>query len=131
MEEYQQNYQQGYPQPPVPNANYIGFVDAIKICFNKYATFNGRATRAEYWWWVLFTVLVGAVLCWNKYVSGVANLALIIPSLAVAWRRLHDIGKGGGLYFINLIPIIGQIIFIVWCCQPSEPMPNRFGPENC
>lgn len=63
----------------------------------------------------------------GQYVSGVATLAFLVPSLAVSWRRMHDIGKGGGWYFILLIPIVGWILWIVWCCKPSEPCPNRFG----
>lgn len=62
MEQFQNQgcgNQAGFPNvPPTP---YMGFVDAIKVCFNKYATFTGRASRAEYWWWVLFTFVVGAL----------------------------------------------------------------------
>lgn len=119
---------------------YIGFGDAIRICLSKYATFNGRAGRAEYWWWILFTVVVSAVFgvfvalfngsflgtlfLWLNYLVG---LALLVPGLAVAWRRMHDIGKGGGWYFINLIPLVGTIVWIVLCCSKGEPVPNRFG----
>jgi hypothetical protein len=132
MEQFQNQgcgNQAGFPNvPPTP---YMGFVDAIKVCFNKYATFTGRASRAEYWWWVLFTFVVGALCSMfghvGQYISGVASLAFLVPSLAVAWRRMHDIGKGGGWYFIILIPIVGWILWIVWCCKPSEPCPNRFG----
>lgn len=103
MEQFQNQgcgNQAGFPNvPPTP---YMGFVDAIKVCFNKYATFTGRASRAEYWWWVLFTFVVGALCSMfghvGQYVSGVASLAFLVPSLAVAWRRMHDIGKGGGWY---------------------------------
>ncbi|MDE6438618.1 MAG: DUF805 domain-containing protein, partial [Muribaculaceae bacterium] len=94
----------------------------------------GRATRAECWWWELFGVIVGAITGWwgvfgtaGDLLSGLVSLALLLPSLAVCVRRMHDIGKGGGWIFINLIPLVGWIIFIVWCCKPSEPMPNRFG----
>lgn len=111
---------------------YIGFTDAIKICLNKYADFKGRATRAEYWWFFLFTFLAGAVVSWipyvGEYLGGIVSLALIIPSLAVAWRRLHDMGKAGGWYFICLIPLVGIIMLIVWLCKASEPYDNRFGP---
>ncbi len=122
--------QGGFPGQPTP---YMGFVDAIKVCLSKYATFTGRATRAEYWWWVLFGVIVGAVFgilgnsTFALVIRGCVNLALIVPTLAVAWRRMHDIGKGGGWYFIVLIPLVGWIIYIIWCCKPSEPNPNRFG----
>ena len=135
MENYQQA-QQPYGRPTPPPTPYIGFGDAIQICFNKYATFSGRATRAEYWWWYLFTFIVSAVLSWLPSVGiggsicfGLINLALVIPTLAVSWRRMHDIGKGGGYYFINLIPLVGQILWTVWCCKESEPFDNRFGPR--
>jgi len=129
MDNYQQqpDYNMNRPQPQP--YTYIGLVEAVKICFTKYIVFNGRATRAEYWWWTLFTTLVCAVLYWNEYLSGAASLAFLLPSLAVSWRRMHDIGKGGGWYFILLIPVVGWIIWIVWCCQPSEPFDNRFGPQ--
>lgn len=123
--------------PPTPGYNgqsYMSFVDAIKVCFNKYCCFSGRASRAEYWWWVLFTFIVGVVLGWleftgtaGKIIYGLVNLALILPNLGVSVRRMHDIGKGGGYIFINLIPIVGWILWIIWCVKQSEPMPNRFG----
>lgn len=128
---YQDQYGQWRPNPnmPDPNLGTTGFIDAIKICFNKYADFNGRAPRAEYWWWTLFYVLADCVVGWFPILGWAAMVALIIPSLAVTWRRLHDIGKGGGWCFLGLIPFVGQIILIVWMCQPGEPYPNRFGPN--
>lgn len=118
------------PTPP------LTFQDAVKRVFNKYAEFNGRASRAEFWWFFLFTFIVNAVLGilaaitnWGifNYVDGLFGLAVIIPTLAVSWRRLHDIGKAGGWWFINFIPLVGSVIFIIWCAQPSEPRANRFG----
>lgn len=123
------------PQTP-QGAPYIGFTDAIRICFEKYACFTGRATRAEFWWWMLFTWIVAAVTSILTFLGTAGNviyylisLALFLPSLGVAWRRMHDIGKGGGWYFINLIPLVGTIIWIIWCCKESEPFDNRFGPR--
>ncbi|MDE6264257.1 MAG: DUF805 domain-containing protein [Paramuribaculum sp.] len=118
------------PTPP------LTFQDAVKRVFNKYAEFNGRASRAEFWWFILFTFIVSAVLGilsaitgWGvfNYINGLFELAVIIPTLAVSWRRLHDIGKAGGWWFINFIPLVGSVIFIIWCAQPSEPRANRFG----
>lgn len=132
MNDYKQpNYdysQQPGGMPPTPPPVYIGFGDAIRICFQKYATFSGRATRAEYWWFYLFTFIVSMCGVWNEYLTYAISIALLIPTLAVSWRRLHDIGKAGGWYFIGLIPIVGWILLIVWFCRPSEPYPNRFGP---
>ncbi len=129
---YQQPYQQqGYQQPYnnfVPEAPAMSFGTAISTCFQKYATFSGRATRAEFWWWQLFTTLVGLATFWIPFVGFIISLAFLIPNLAVAWRRLHDIGKAGGWYFIGLIPLVGWIFMLIWYCTKSEPFDNRFGP---
>lgn len=110
----------------------------------NYANFSGRASLSQFWWYWLFTVAVSAVFfilgsiftnsngnpSWFiSILSGIVNLALFIPGLAVAVRRMHDIGKGGGWIFINCIPVIGNIWFLILCIQPSQPGPNRFGPE--
>lgn len=106
----------------------VSFGDAIKMAFEKYAQFQGRSSRSEYWFFVLFCYIVGLVAgCISVWLSVVAFLALFIPLLAIVWRRMHDIGKGGGWYFINLIPLVGPIIFLIWCCKESEPAANRFG----
>lgn len=105
------------------------FLESISKCFNNYANFNGRASRAEFWWWFLFCFIVGIVCnLINQWLGSIASLALLVPNLAVAWRRLHDIGRAGGWYFIGLIPLVGWIILIIWLVKPSEPQPNRFGP---
>lgn len=131
---YQQPYQQGYQEQPyqqcaVPEAPAIGFGEAISRCFKNYATFSGRATRAEFWWWQLFSFLVGCVLGWIPILGWLVTLALFLSGLAVAVRRLHDIGKAGGFWFIYLIPLVGSPIFyLIWNCTKSEPQDNRFGP---
>lgn len=121
-------------QNPMPQRPYIGFVEAIQICLNKYADFKGRASRAEFWWFILFMFIVGCFQgilnrfgVFGQIISGLVSLAFIVPKLAVCWRRMHDIGKGGGWWFICFIPVVGWILWIVWCCQPSEQYPNRFG----
>lgn len=137
------NYPQGMPSyngNPQPQSS-LGFVDAIQKCLSNYANFNGRAGIAEYWWFILFTFIVSAVfstlatifakLTILSYIffglSYLASLALLVPTLAVSWRRMHDIGKGGGWFFINFVPLVGTIIWIVMCCKEGERMPNRFG----
>lgn len=126
---YQQQYQQqGYQQPYIQEAPAMGFGEAISTCFKKYATFSGRATRAEFWWFTLFSFIVSIVVCWIPILGQLIGLALFIPGLAVAWRRLHDIGKGGGFYFIGWIPLVGWIFMIIWYTTKSEPFDNRFGP---
>lgn len=127
----QQPYgQQGYQQPfgQMPQAPAMGFFEAITKCFHNYANFNGRATRAEFWWWTLFSFLVGVAIGWLPIIGWIVSIAMLIPGLAVAWRRLHDIGKAGGFYFIGWIPVVGWIFMIIWYCTKSEPFDNRFGP---
>lgn len=110
----------------------VSFGEAINIAFTKYCCFTGRASRSEFWWFMLFCILISAVCTWLSYMVGewityVATIALFLPQLGLSWRRLHDIGKGGGWYFLGLIPLVGQIILIVWYCCESEMYPNRFG----
>ena len=82
----------GYDNDGGPTENsMVGFSQAIKLGFGKYADFGGRATRAEYWWWVLLVVLVG----WVPLIGTLFTLVTFIPSLAVTSRRLHDVGRSG------------------------------------
>ena len=116
----------------------MGFGEAVQSVFSKYATFSGRARRSEYWYFVLLQVIVTAVL--NGLYSATESvafsailvlfdLALLVPSLAVCWRRLHDIGRSGGYYFFVLIPLVGWILLLVWMCQDSQPGANQYGPN--
>jgi uncharacterized membrane protein YhaH (DUF805 family) len=102
------------------------FGESIKTCFSKYADFNGRADRSEYWWFELFCllVIVGAGMV-NETLSNLVSLALALPSLAVGARRLHDIDKSGWWQLLYLIPVIGWIVVIYWAAQPARE-PNRF-----
>lgn len=104
-----------------------GFVSAVKIALSRYADFTGRSTRAEYWWFFLFNFIVSLALGWIPFIGWAVSVALLVPTLAVSWRRMHDIGKGGGWWFINFIPLVGTIVWIVWCCKPGESAANRFG----
>jgi uncharacterized membrane protein YhaH (DUF805 family) len=116
----------------------MGFVDAAATCFQKYAAFGGRASRSEYWFWVLFYFLVvllftivdeAVVGVSTGPFSTVATLALLLPSLAVGARRLHDIDRSGWWQLIALVPLIGAIVLIIWMCVPGTSGRNRFGPE--
>ena len=116
---YQQpGYQQPYPQQPKS----MDFGEAIKVCFNKFADFNGRARRSEFWWFQLFAYLVSSVTC------GIGGLVLLIPLLAVTSRRLHDTGHSGWWQLIQLVPF-GVILIIIWGVQDSDPGPNEYGPN--
>lgn len=110
----------------------------LNVILNHYADFNGRARRSEYWYFALVNACIGIVLSllqritgWNLFsvLSGLVSLALLVPGLGLAWRRLHDIGKAGTWYFIVLVPIVGFILMIVWLCQDSQPGENQFGPN--
>lgn len=116
----------GYGQQPYGNNQHqeVSFGDAIKICFNKFADFEGRGRRSEFWWWYLFTVLVGMV----PYIGWLASIVFIIPSLAAGARRLHDTGRSGWLQLLMLIPCIGSIILIIWWCEDSKG-DNEYGPS--
>jgi len=135
----------------------MSFTDAVRSGFSKYATFEGRATRSEFWWWYLFTVLVGLV-AYVPYlvllgigaatsdgggaVSGVVTLlmvvflilwillviALFIPTLAVGCRRLHDRGQSGWLLLLYFVPC-ASIVLIVFFLLEGTPGDNAYGPK--
>lgn len=114
----------------------MGFSEAVSTCFAKYATFQGRAMRPEYWWFVLFTFLVHLGLSVIAMVAlGMLamvlkllfSLAVLLPSIAVGARRLHDIDRTGWWLLIGLVPVIGWIVLIVWFCTPGTRGANRFG----
>ena len=101
---------------------------AVRTCLTKYADFNGRAARPEFWWFFLAQFVVSIILSmFSSNLSGLFSLALLVPSLAVGSRRLHDIGKTGWLQLLALIPIIGWLVLIYWDVQPGEPGPNQYG----
>lgn len=116
----------------------IGFGEAVHNFFAQYADFSGRATRSEYWYAILFTFLVDlaiSMVCGLFFerlevlASLIFALVTLVPGLAVSWRRLHDIGKSGGWYFISLIPLVGGIILLVFCCTGSDD-DNEYGPRK-
>jgi len=109
----------------------MNMADSIKICFQKYADFDGRATRSEYWWFFFFCLIVGIISAVYSEVSEnpipelIIQIVLLIPSLAVATRRLHDINKSGWNQLWS-ITVIGLIPLIVWYCQKSKKGKSRF-----
>jgi uncharacterized membrane protein YhaH (DUF805 family) len=97
------------------------FQDSIKVCFTKFADFNGRASRSEYWWFVLFIVLVSAAISMvSQTLSGVFSLATLLPSIAAAARRLHDTNRSGWWQLIAFVPVVGLIVLIVFLAQESS-----------
>ena len=109
----------------------MGFVEAIKDGFGKYATFSGRSSRSAYWYWVLFEValiVVAAIIdvaLGTQFILIIAWLAILIPTLAVGVRRLHDTGKTGWWMLISFIPF-GGIVLLVFMCLESQG-PNQYG----
>ena len=101
----------------------MNFIDAVKSVFTNYANFEGRAMRSEYWWYFLFTIIASQGLSFiSPMASLVFSLATIIPSIAVAVRRMHDVGKSG--WFI-LIPIYN----IILAATNGEPGSNSYGND--
>ncbi len=110
------------PQPAPQPKKSIDFGEAIKICFSKYADFEGRATRSEFWYFYLFCYIVNLVTC------GWAWIGLIIPMLAAGARRFHDTGRSGWLQLLQLVPIVGFILCVVWWAEDSHA-DNEYGPK--
>jgi uncharacterized membrane protein YhaH (DUF805 family) len=95
----------------------------------KYAVFKGRARRKEYWMFVLFNIIIGLILGFIGILGTLYMLAVLLPSLAVGVRRLHDAGRSGWWLLIGLVPIIGGIVLLVFFVQDSQPGENEYGPN--
>lgn len=119
---------------------------SVSSVLGNYAGFSGRAGRPEYWYWVLvivaFTfvlaIIEGAILApmlgFERFATEAGqplrllfNLAVLIPSLAVAVRRLHDTGRSGWWLLIQLVPVIGALVLLWWLTRPGDPQTNQFG----
>lgn len=106
------------------------FQESIKACFNKYADFNGRATRSEFWWFFLFVFLVAmAASIISPMLSMLFSLAVLLPSVTVGARRLHDTGRSGWWQLIGLIPLIGLIVLVVFMAQEGRAEASAPGPQ--
>ena len=103
------------------------FQQAISTCLSKYAVVNGRASRSEYWWFVLFsTIAPTAAGLLSDTLSGLVGLGLLVPSIAAGTRRLHDTGRSGWWQLLSFTGI-GFILLIIWWCFASEPANNKYG----
>ena len=127
----------------------MGFTEAVKTVFSKYATFSGRATRSEYWWFYLFNF----IMYWGLTIIGMViggasggaegmlagggigfvltliyGLAIILPGLAVTVRRLHDSNRSGWNCLWVILPIVGPIVLLIFVLQGSYPADNIYGP---
>jgi uncharacterized membrane protein YhaH (DUF805 family) len=111
------------------------FGAAVSSVLTQYTGFSGRARRSEFWWYTLFASAVYLVVAlidaaMNTTLLGlIVSLGLLLPTLAVTVRRLHDTGRSGWWILIGLIPLAGAIVLLVFECTDSEPGPNRFGPS--
>jgi uncharacterized membrane protein YhaH (DUF805 family) len=121
----------------------MAFGEAVRTCWRKYGDFDGRAARAEFWWWVLFVAVVqtlasvvlglGLALFQNSgflqwllvLIFMVIVLAFILPSIAVSVRRLHDRDLSGWWYLLGFVPF-GSLVLFVWYVLPGTKGPNRF-----
>ncbi|WP_452219885.1 DUF805 domain-containing protein [Lacinutrix salivirga] len=114
----------------------------LKVIRDNYANFTGRARRQEYWMFTLFHIIFIVSLAFvGAYVAefndsgigfiplGLYMLATFIPALALASRRLHDIGKTGWYYLVRFIPYIGGIWFLILMVQNGNVGPNQYGPD--
>jgi uncharacterized membrane protein YhaH (DUF805 family) len=104
----------------------MNFGQAISACFSNYATFTGRASRPEFWWFFLFQVLISvAAGMLGDVINGLVALGLLLPALAVGTRRLHDIGKSGWWQLI-MLTVIGLLVLIYWWVQPTVEGGNAY-----
>jgi uncharacterized membrane protein YhaH (DUF805 family) len=108
----------------------------------KYAVFSGRARRKEYWWFILINAIIAFVLAGLgvlttkngevgafTLLSVLYSLVVILPSLGVMIRRLHDTNRSGWWFFISLVPFVGELILLIFLVLDSDPATNRFGPN--
>lgn len=125
----------------------MNFGEAIKSFWRNYFIFNGRASRSEFWYAMLFIFLLAIPVTWLEQTNiGIFDLpqtgedgyglptmlfslTIFLPSLTLAWRRLHDIDKSGFWNLIYFIPFVGFILLIVWYCTKGSYGINRFGED--
>ena len=128
---YQQqapNYGQQQFYSTAPNGmrmRNLDMMEACKMFWTKYAQFEGRSRRTEFWWSYLMVFVINLLLGWTFIIP----LACVIPMIAVSVRRLHDIGKSGWYYLLCLIPIVGTIVLIIWFCQEGNIGRNEYGDD--
>ena len=117
----------------------VSFSQAVRMAFDSYCRFQGRSSRSEYWWWVLFVAILsfcigiiegilGFSMTAVQVTSGILSLVLLLPGLGLSVRRLHDIGKSGWWILLGLIPVVGAIVLIIWFARNSQMQDNQYGP---
>ena len=104
----------------------MNFGQAISGCLSKYATFSGRASRPEFWWFFLFQILISlAASMLGETINSLVVLGLLLPALAVGTRRLHDIGRSGWWQLL-MLTVIGFLVLIYWWVQPAVEGGNTY-----
>ncbi len=113
-------------------ANMMSFADAIKGCMQKSLTLQGRASRSEYWFFVLFNILLGVGSAFAHPIIGMLTIVTLPASLCVMVRRLHDLDRSGWWWLIGFIPIIGFLILLFWFVSEGTEGANDYGevPTN-
>ena len=108
----------------------------MKVVTQHYFDFNGRARRAEFWWYILVYIIIAiivnvidGIVHLNGLLGGLLSLALLLPNLGVAVRRLHDTNRSGWWILIAFVPIVGFILLIYWYAQAGTAGPNTYGPD--
>ena len=112
----------------------MGWGTAIRVSLSDYVVFSRRASRPEYWGFILFAVLLTLAaaifdsLLGGKVADSAVWLFLLLPNLAVSVRRLHDLDRTGWWLLLGLVPLIGAIVLLIWFFRRGKPETNRFGP---
>lgn len=123
------SWQGGCHKPVVTGSYQMNFAQAISSVFKQYIVFSGRACRSEYWWFILFAVIVVVILPFiSRFLWGIFILALIVPSLSVFVRRLHDTGKSAWWLLLQFVPF-GGFVLLVFAVTRGDVGDNRFGPD--
>ena len=105
----------------------------LHVVKDNYFNFEGRASRYEFWWFWLIAIIISCICsCIDSIIgfaicSGIVSLALLLPNLGIAVRRLHDINRSGWWLLLSLIPLIGTIILLIWAIQKGDESANDFG----
>jgi len=116
-------------QPNLSNSpsRKMSFSESVKYCLSNYVNFKGRASRSEYWFFVLFSWLIAACLTTiSTNLYSITMLGLLLPQLAAATRRLHDGGRSAWHFLWIFVPF-GAIALLVWFCSEGEAKTNQFG----
>jgi len=107
----------------------MSFVESVRSGFRNYTNFEGRSPRSEFWYFHAFVFLATIGSIFTGPLFFLVMLALLLPTLTVNVRRLHDINRSGWWIFIAWIPLVGAIILLVWHCERGTDGFNRFGPD--